>query len=114
MVMPTAVVRDGDRVLCHGSTGSRWMRRFAAGAPALAVTSYDGLVVARSAFESSIRYRSAVIFGSCASVTDDKERVLDLVTDGLLPGRVGRGAPPEPRPSSPRPWCWRCRSRTGR
>jgi uncharacterized protein len=89
VVVPTAVIRDGDRVLAHGSTGSRWMRMLAAGAPtALAVTAYDGLVVARSAFESSIRYRSAVLFGRCATVTDDKERVLDLVTERLLPGRV--------------------------
>lgn len=89
MVIPTAVVRDGDRVLCHGSTGSRWMRRLADGATtALAVTAYDGLVVARSAFESSIRYRSAVLFGRCTVVTDDNERLLDLVTDALLPGRV--------------------------
>ena len=54
---------------------------------ALAVTSYDGLVVARSAFESSIRYRSAVLFGRCTHVTEDKERVLDLVTEALIPGR---------------------------
>ena len=89
-VVPTAVIRDGDRVLCHGSTGSHWMRRLAAGAPtALAVTAYDGLVVARSAFESSIRYRSAVVFGSCHALADDaKEEVLDLVTERLLPGRV--------------------------
>jgi nitroimidazol reductase NimA-like FMN-containing flavoprotein (pyridoxamine 5'-phosphate oxidase superfamily) len=88
-VIPTAVIRDGDRVLCHGSTGSRWMRRLATGVPtALAVTAYDALVVARSAFESSIRYRSAVVFGSCTPVVDDKERVLDLVTERLLPGRV--------------------------
>jgi len=90
VVIPTAVIRDGDRVLAHGSTGSRWMRMLAAGAPtALAVTAYDGLIVARSAFESSIRYRSAVVFGRCAAVgDDDKERVLDLVTERLLPGRV--------------------------
>ncbi len=93
VVIPTAVIRDGDRVLAHGSTGSRWMRMLAAGAPtALAVTAYDGLIVARSAFESSIRYRSAVVFGRCATVSDDddddKERVLDLVTERLLPGRV--------------------------
>ena len=88
-VLPTAVIRDGDRVLCHGSTGSRWMRRLASGVPtALAVTSYDGVVVARSAFESSIRYRSAVLFGSCTPVTEGKEQVLDLVTERLLPGRV--------------------------
>jgi uncharacterized protein len=88
VVIPTMVVRDGDRVLAHGSTGSRWMRRLATGVPtALAVTTYDGLVVARSAFESSIRYRSAVVFGRCTSVTESKERFLDLITDTLVPGR---------------------------
>jgi hypothetical protein len=87
-VIPTMVVRDGDRVLAHGSTGSRWMRRLATGVPtALGVTAYDGVVVARSAFESSIRYRSAVVFGSCSRVADDKERFLDLVTEALIPGR---------------------------
>jgi uncharacterized protein len=90
VVIPTMVVRDGDRVLAHGSTGSRWMRRLADGVPtALAVTAYDGLVVARSAFESSIRYRSAVLFGRCAHLTEDKERFLDLVTEALIPGRTG-------------------------
>jgi uncharacterized protein len=87
-VIPTMVVRDGDRLLAHGSTGSRWMRRLAAGVPtALGVTAYDGLVVARSAFESSIRYRSAVVFGRCVTVSDAKERFLDLVTEALIPGR---------------------------
>src|SRR4051794_34848255 len=89
VVIPTAIVRDGDRVLAHGSTGSRWMRRLAGGAPtALAVTAYDGLVVARSAFESSIRYRSAVLFGRCSTVADHQERFLDLVTEALIPGRT--------------------------
>src|SRR4051812_10171623 len=87
-VIPTMVVRDGDRILAHGSTGSRWMRRLAAGAStALGVTAYDGVVVARSAFESSIRYRSAVLFGRCSTLEEDKERFLDLVTDALIPGR---------------------------
>jgi hypothetical protein len=45
------------------------------------------VVVARSAFESSIRYRSAVVFGRCTPVVDDKERFLDLVTEALIPGR---------------------------
>ncbi len=91
VVLPTAIARDGDRVLIHGSTGSRWMRALATGArAALAVTALDGLVVARSAFESSMRYRSAVIFGCCAVVGDaaEKSAALDLLTDKLLPGRV--------------------------
>jgi uncharacterized protein len=91
VVIPTAIVRDGERVLAHGSTGSRWMRRLATGVPTcLAVTLLDGLVVARSAFESSLHYRSAVLFGACVPVPDDERaRALDLITEALLPGRTG-------------------------
>jgi nitroimidazol reductase NimA-like FMN-containing flavoprotein (pyridoxamine 5'-phosphate oxidase superfamily) len=91
VAMPTAIARDGDRILAHGSTGSGWMRVLARGVPAsLAVTSFEGLVVARSAFESSMIYRSAVLFGSCQTVEDplDKERALDVLTEAFLPGRA--------------------------
>jgi hypothetical protein len=90
VVLPTAVTRDGDHVLAHGSTGSPWMRSLAAGArTCLAVTALDGLVVARSAFESSLHYRSAVLFGTCATLADDdKADALDKLTEALLPGRV--------------------------
>ncbi len=88
VVIPTAIVRAGDRVLAHGSTGSRWMRRLAEGAPTcLTVTALDGVVVARSAFESSLHYRSAVLFGACA-VVSDAEAALDLITERLIPGRA--------------------------
>ena len=89
-VMPTAIVRDGERLLAHGSTASPWLRRLATGVPTcVAVTSMDALVVARSAFESSIHYRSAVLFGSWAPVPDgEKVAALDAVTEALLPGRV--------------------------
>ncbi len=88
-VMPIAIVRDGADILLHGSTGSPWLRLLATGIPvALSVTELDAIVVARSAFESSMQYRSAVLFGSCAEVpADDRVRALDLLTDGLLPGR---------------------------
>ncbi|MDP9319239.1 MAG: pyridoxamine 5'-phosphate oxidase family protein [Actinomycetota bacterium] len=91
VVIPTAVAREGDRVLVHGSTGSRWMRMLAEGiAASMAVTALDGLVVARSAFESSMRYRSAVLFGTFAVVgrDEDKRRALDILTESLLPGRM--------------------------
>jgi nitroimidazol reductase NimA-like FMN-containing flavoprotein (pyridoxamine 5'-phosphate oxidase superfamily) len=89
-VLPIAVVSAGDDILLHGSTGSRWLRLLATGAPvALSVTALDALVVARSAFESSMHYRSAVFFGRCAAVSDEaKVHALDLVTDAILPGRV--------------------------
>ena len=89
VVIPTAIARDGDRLLLHGSTGSGWMRALADGADAcVTVTRLDAVVVARSAFESSMHYRSAVLFGRCEALTgDDKERALDAIVDKLIPGR---------------------------
>lgn len=90
VVLPTAMARDGGRLLLHGSTGSVWMRALAEGAPAsLAVTALDGLVVARSAFESSMHYRSAVLFGRCTPLTGaEAETALDVLTEALIPGRT--------------------------
>jgi len=62
--VPVAYARDGDTVLFHGSTASRLFRSLAAGQPTcLTVTLLDGLVVARSVFESSMHYRSAMVLG---------------------------------------------------
>ena len=91
VVIPTACARAGDVLLMHGSTGSGWMREVATGAPvSVAVTSVEGLVVARSAFESSMLYRSGVIFGRCVVVDEpaEKRAALDLLTNTFLPGRV--------------------------
>jgi nitroimidazol reductase NimA-like FMN-containing flavoprotein (pyridoxamine 5'-phosphate oxidase superfamily) len=99
VVLPMACARDGDQLLLHGSTGSRVMRRLAAGATACAtVTLLDGLVLARSAFESSMRYRSVVVLGSATEVpAADKEAALRRLTDHLLPGRWDRLRPPHRR-----------------
>jgi nitroimidazol reductase NimA-like FMN-containing flavoprotein (pyridoxamine 5'-phosphate oxidase superfamily) len=88
-VLPVAYARDGDRLLVHGSTASRLFRTLAAGArTCLTVTHLDGLVLARSAFESSMRYRSAMVFGSCDLVRrDEKLRALEILTEQLLPQR---------------------------
>ncbi|MHC5797595.1 pyridoxamine 5'-phosphate oxidase family protein [Lacisediminihabitans sp. FW035] len=92
-VLPVAIVADGAEILLHGSSGSHWLRLLATGIPvALSVTAIDALVVARSAFESSMNYRSAVLFGHCAP-TADTVPALDLVTDGLIPGRVAELRP---------------------
>ena len=95
VVVPTGIARDGDRVLVHGSTGSGWMRTLAAGADAcLTVTSLRGIVVARSAFESSMHYRSAVLFGRFEVLEgDDKQRALDVLVEKLVPGRLAEVRP---------------------
>jgi len=96
VVVPTGIARLEDAVVVHGSTGSPWMRAVAEGTPTcLAVTSLDGIVVARSAFESSLHYGSAVIFGRFERLEgDDKERALEVLTEKLLPGRVAEVRPP--------------------
>ncbi len=97
VVVPTGIARDGDHLLVHGSTGSGWMRALAAGADAcVTVTSLHGLVVARSAFEMSFQYRSAVVFGRFTPLQDEaKLAALEVVTEAFLPGRWD-----EVRPSS--------------
>lgn len=89
VVVPTAVARHGDVLLAHGSVGSPWMRSAAKGGPAcVTVTALDGVIVARSAFESSLRYRSAVLFGRFARLEgDDKHHALDAFVEKLIPGR---------------------------
>jgi hypothetical protein len=90
VVFPTGFARVGDELVIHGSTGSPWLRALASGAPAaVSVTTLDGVVVARSGFESSFRYRSAVIFGEFEVVDDDdKVGYLDALVESFIPGRV--------------------------
>jgi nitroimidazol reductase NimA-like FMN-containing flavoprotein (pyridoxamine 5'-phosphate oxidase superfamily) len=90
VVFPTGFARVADDLVIHGSTGSPWLRALAAGASAaVSVTTLDGVVVARSAFESSFRYRSAVLFGVFEPILDDqKVSYLDALTDVFIPGRV--------------------------
>ena len=88
-VIPVAYAPEADRVLFHGSTASRLFRILAGGAPTcLTVTLLDGLVLARSAFESSMHYRSVVVLGRCAVLEgDDKLDGLRAVTEHLMPER---------------------------
>ncbi len=89
LVLPVGIGRDGDSLLIHGSTGSGLFREIADGRPlTIAVTLLDGLVYARSAFESSMHYRSAVIQGSATLVEgDDKLTALGILTNHMMPGR---------------------------
>jgi nitroimidazol reductase NimA-like FMN-containing flavoprotein (pyridoxamine 5'-phosphate oxidase superfamily) len=89
-VLPYAFTRDGDRILIHGSSGARFMRELAKGVPTcVTVTKLDGMVVARTTFDSSMNYRSVVILGAAEEITGpEKNELLEKVSDGLLPGRV--------------------------
>ncbi|QIK65063.1 pyridoxamine 5'-phosphate oxidase family protein [Nocardioides sp. HDW12B] len=89
LVLPFACARDGDHLLLHGSTGSGLLRIAAGDEVCVEVTHLDGLVFARTTFDSSMRYRSAVVHGVAEEVpADDKARALDLLSDHLFPGRT--------------------------
>ena len=65
------------------------MRALAAGAKCcFNVFHEDGLVLARSAFESSFHFRSVTVLGVCEELLGEDKRVaLDAITEGLFPGR---------------------------
>ena len=95
-VIPMGYARDGDRLLLHGSTASRLMRRLATGVEvSVAVTLLDALVLARSAFHHSMNYRSVVLIGRGLEITEEmeKRRCLDVLLDRLVPGRLGDARP---------------------
>ena len=89
IVLPMGFARVEDSILLHGSTGSRLMRRIGSGIPiCVEVTLFDGLVLAKSSFESSMNYRSAVVFGNGEVIEDErKDFYLNKLTDKLAPNR---------------------------
>jgi hypothetical protein len=85
-----AYVRQGDRLLLHGSKKSRLMRALAAGCDVcITVTLLDGLVLARSVFHHSLNYRSVCVFGRSRRVSGAKARGegLAALVEHLVPGR---------------------------
>ena len=88
-VVPVGYARSGDSVLFHGSTASRLFRSLSAGAETcLTVTLYDGLVLARSTFESSMHYRCAMVLGRAHQLDGrSKLQALEAITEHLMPGR---------------------------
>ena len=89
--MPMLYVRDGDRLYLHGSVKSRLIRTAAEGAPlCFTVTHLDGLVLARSAFNHSVNYRSAIVLGRAHAISGRAEKLhaMDLLVDHIMPGRT--------------------------
>lgn len=98
--IPTACWREGDYLYIHGSNGSRMLKVAQAGAQVcVTITHLDGLVLARSAFNHSMNYRSAMIYGVFEAVSDEhKSAALDTFLEHIAPGRgqeARRGNPRE-------------------
>lgn len=98
-VLPTIQARVGDTLYLHGSRAARAWKAVSDGAEVCVVaTIVDALVLARSAFNHSMNYRSAVVYGKAREVTDPDELLLAAraITSHVLPGREDDARMPTP------------------
>lgn len=88
VVLPMGYGRRGDTLYLHGSSGAGWARALDGAAVCFTVTHVDGVVYARSVFDHSLNYRSAVVLGTTHRVTDPaaQNEALEAVTEQLSPG----------------------------
>lgn len=88
--IPMAYWREDQHLYIHGSNGSRLIKSLLNGQQVcLNVTLLDGLVLARSAFNHSMNYRSAMIYGVFEAVSEDaaKRAALAAFMDKIAVGR---------------------------
>ena len=86
--IPTACWRSGDYLYIHGSNGSRMLQRLTEQDCCVTITHVDGLVLARSAFNHSMNYRSAMVYGRFEIVDEPAKRdALADFMEHLAPGR---------------------------
>jgi hypothetical protein len=98
VVVPLAYGRVQDVVYLHGSVASRLFRglRSPSMEICMTVTFVDGLVVARSTYNTDINYRSVMILGQAVEVEDLEEKRLGLesLVEHIIPGRSTDARPP--------------------
>jgi uncharacterized protein len=89
-VIPTIHARVGEVIYLHGSPASRTLGVLADGAHCcVTVTLIDDLVLARSARQHSLNYRSVVVLGQAREVSDQAEKAeaMRAVVEHIAPGR---------------------------
>ena len=90
VVVPMIFGREGETIYLHGARKARIIRLLEQTEQVcLNVTLVDGIVFARSTFNSSMNYRSATVFGTPRLVDDrdDKLHGLCVISEHTMPGR---------------------------
>jgi nitroimidazol reductase NimA-like FMN-containing flavoprotein (pyridoxamine 5'-phosphate oxidase superfamily) len=89
IVIPMSYGRKDNSIYLHGASSSRIMNLLALdNSICMSVTHVDGIVVARSMFDTSVNYRSVVLFGKAEVVPDEnKADALWQISEHILPGR---------------------------
>lgn len=90
VVVPMLFGREDETIFLHGARKARVIRLLeSTGTACMNVTHVDALVFARSAFNSSMNYRSATVFGSARLIesNDEKLHALRIISECTMPGR---------------------------
>jgi uncharacterized protein len=99
VVIPMAFGVCRGRLVIHGIAASRLVGRLRSGIEiCVTVTLFDGLVLAQSAFDHAMNYRSVVIFGRATWVRSESAKLAALraISEQVLPGRWADVRPPSP------------------
>jgi nitroimidazol reductase NimA-like FMN-containing flavoprotein (pyridoxamine 5'-phosphate oxidase superfamily) len=90
VVVPMLYGREGETIYLHGARKARIIRMLKDTEQAsMNVTLLDALVLARSAFHSSMNYRSVTVFGKPTFIDDwdAKLHAMRVITEHTIPGR---------------------------
>lgn len=90
VVVPMIYGLEGDTVYLHGARKARIVRLLEKSTTAcLNVTLLDAIVLARSAFNSSMNYRSVTVFGTPRLVDGAAEKLhaMRVISEHTMPGR---------------------------
>ncbi len=90
MMIPTAYGRKDDALFIHGSKKNFMLNQIINGQTVcVGVTHLDGIVLARTLFDTSANYRSVVLFGKAEQIFDYDERIeaLKIITENIIKGR---------------------------
>jgi len=99
VVLPMVHARRGGTLLLHGSAAAGLFRDMRRASPVcVTATLFDGLVLARSARNHSVNYRSVTVHGDAVLVTDPDEVMLGMwaLIEHVAPGRWEQVRTPDP------------------
>lgn len=89
VVVPVVYGRIDRQLYIHGSVLARWLGDSCDAQICVTVTLIDALVLARSAYQHSLNFRSVVAFGRARAVEDEVEKIAALraIVEQVCPGR---------------------------
>ena len=90
VVVPMIFGREGETIYLHGARKARVIRLLEQTEQVcINVTLLDGIVYARSTFNSSMNYRSATVYGKPSLVDGDEEKLhaMRVIGEHTMPGR---------------------------